>query len=1155
MFYMQETCVFYIVKARSPGKATDSMHGFHQPPLRAKCSPSCTQLRSGKRSVGRLLCNAISFMTILLPVLAVVLSLPAQAQVNSDPLWTLFQNKDGVASNDVWSTLVTEDGVWLGTDIGISRYDGAWTNFVNDAHALSSGEPRTGFVSGWVVELAMGDNGVLWAGTNNGEISRWDGQDWRATFVVDGPLFGLLESKGKVYVATENGLFVYDPATDGGHYEEAIGSLPVLSLYADEDDLWVGTVDGMRLLRDDIWRTLRLPENLDARVVTAIVVDEDDRVWIGTPEGVTWFDPAFSEWLTHMLPIADERGESKTVFALATNDNVVWAASDGGGARKFLARGATVIDLARSGEGGLTTPLIRDIAIAEDGEVWFATPVGPFRFQQQMWLNEYLIGDNVDRYVNNINDMLVSSDGTIWIATGGAGIRSKEPRSNGYFETLYSTASSDIPNNGINTLEEDHAGGIWAGTFRGPTRFDGQAWDTPISISDLPSAVVTDFLPSDFGVWIGTEAGLVHYDLEHKTTESVAPLADTVIESLARDAGGRVWVGTASSGIWIGDGDEWQPLHATTPDGVPIPGVSTGGSARDPAVAHGMWALVPGRGLLYYNGTIWEVINVQDFLPSNIMYRLFTDGVDGSLWIGGEGGVSHFDGTTWGTFTVDQGLQSTAVFAIAAESTGAYWFGGPEGLSRYTPDTSVPWIRISAMDNVEATEEGDWSVAADLPLTVRIEAGDLHTDREALKLFYRLAGDADWLALTDDQIALSFPDAGGVGVELMARDQAFNFSDVTEQRLTVLPPPDLIMLPLLGEVERGVFYALLILGSSALLGFGYVSFEIVQGRMRSIEAVNRGYNPYVSGEPIRREDMFFGRKDLLQRIVDTLHNNSIMIHGERRIGKTTLLYQLSNALREVDDPDFCFVPVYVDLEGTTENEFFHYLIEEIALGVLLIDGVGDGVHNAVSRLRYHSVNHFDYSDRDFNVDLRCLLAELQEWIESVAPVRNLRLILLMDEMDVMSQYDHLVQQQLRRIFMRDFASSLGAVVAGIQISKEWDRVESPWYNLFNEIAVQPFSREQALDLLIEPVRDVYRYDPAALEFVIEHSDGRPFRIQQYALEAVNHMLQQRRRRITLADVEVAHDHIESNFDDLLTQLTPLPQDDILTAVQPIVESA
>ena len=93
---------------------------------------------------------------------------------------------------------------------------------------------------------------------------------------------------------------------------------------------------------------------------------------------------------------------------------------------------------------------------------------------------------------------------------------------------------------------------------------------------------------------------------------------------------------------------------------------------------------------------------------------------------------------------------------------------------------------------------------------------------------------------------------------------------------------------------------------------------------------------------------------------------------------------------------------------------------------------------------------------------------LQQHAQTYYQGRNLRLILLLDEMDVISNYDHLIQQQLRRIFMRDFSATLGAVVAGIQISKEWDRVESPWFNLFNEIALQPFHANRRSSCSLRP---------------------------------------------------------------------------------------
>ena len=104
-------------------------------------------------------------------------------------------------------------------------------------------------------------------------------------------------------------------------------------------------------------------------------------------------------------------------------------------------------------------------------------------------------------------------------------------------------------------------------------------------------------------------------------------------------------------------------------------------------------------------------------------------------------------------------------------------------------------------------------------------------------------------------------------------------------------------------------------------------------------------------------------------------------------------------------------------------------------------------------------------------DLRLIIGHLQEQTD-----KTIRLILLLDEVDVMNDYDQLTQQQLRGIFMEQFAQNLGAVVAGVRISKAWDRPESPWFNLFYEIELAPIGRDDALALLQEPVKGIYRWD-------------------------------------------------------------------------------
>ena len=52
--------------------------------------------------------------------------------------------------------------------------------------------------------------------------------------------------------------------------------------------------------------------------------------------------------------------------------------------------------------------------------------------------------------------------------------------------------------------------------------------------------------------------------------------------------------------------------------------------------------------------------------------------------------------------------------------------------------------------------------------------------------------------------------------------------------------------------------------------------------------------------------MVFGRDPLFKRILNVLHQNSLLLHGERRIGKTTVLFQLELRLHAADDAEYRF---------------------------------------------------------------------------------------------------------------------------------------------------------------------------------------------------------------------------------------------------------
>lgn len=270
--------------------------------------------------------------------------------------------------------------------------------------------------------------------------------------------------------------------------------------------------------------------------------------------------------------------------------------------------------------------------------------------------------------------------------------------------------------------------------------------------------------------------------------------------------------------------------------------------------------------------------------------------------------------------------------------------------------------------------------------------------------------------------------------------------------------------------------------------------------------MTRRFNPYIAGAPVLDREMFFGREQLVERILQTIHNNSLLLYGERRIGKTSLQHHIRRRLLEIDDPQYAFFPVYIDLQGTPESQFFSTLAEDIFHELApLLDGATAG-----SDLPPGSV----YGYRELVHDLRKVIKKLE-----AASDKQVKLVLLIDEVDELNAYDPRVNQRLRSLFMKSFAENLVAVVSGVEIRKQWDKEGSPWYNFFEEIEVTPIERDHAVDLITRPIGGVFKFDDAVVDRIIELTERKPYRVQRLCIALVNRMYEGGRRQITTADVD------------------------------------
>jgi hypothetical protein len=276
-------------------------------------------------------------------------------------------------------------------------------------------------------------------------------------------------------------------------------------------------------------------------------------------------------------------------------------------------------------------------------------------------------------------------------------------------------------------------------------------------------------------------------------------------------------------------------------------------------------------------------------------------------------------------------------------------------------------------------------------------------------------------------------------------------------------------------------------------------------------------NPYTPGLPLRPGSLtFVGRDDVFKFIrqnAATLVRRSILVLvGERRTGKTSILQQLPARLN-----DARYVPVYVDGNGLGIDpgigNFFMTLAEDI-VDALRREGI------SIERITLQDLGDSPqhYFERTFMprvrsaIGDRTLLLTIDEFEELGARVRSGAL-----PDAVFPALRHLMQhgQQLAFIF------------AGTHKIEEM--IGGYWSVLFNVATyrrVSFLSRDAVIRLITEPVRESgMRYDNLALEEILRLTAGHPFFTQLLCNILVNQCNDNERNYVTIQGVRRAQDEL------------------------------
>jgi ligand-binding sensor domain-containing protein/signal transduction histidine kinase len=544
----------------------------------------------------------------------------AAASEDAPITFRAWQREQGLPENYVRALTQTRDGyVWVGSDDGVSRFDGV--------SFFPLGLPE-GFQGGPVRVLFGDSRGALWIGSVGDGLSCWRAGKLSQFKLKDGlpseAISALAEdSAGRIWVGTQSGLAVWQDGRLGPlKGAEIFAGKNITCLFCDrEGTMWVGvTGAGIFSHRGDKFEQLRDPalDNL-LQVPHCLLVDQHGRIWIGAGDAFILCRDG-DQWRHFGIP---RHLATHYICALAEQpDGTVWAGSAGEGLLEFKAGKLVVVNAS----SGLSDNLVESLLVDREGKLWVGTHGGLNRI-----------------YPKKVS-VLGHNEGLDYGAVQG--------------------------------LTEVGPGVIWAAQPNGIYQWDGRMFRRLLLRElDGPSSAML-LSARDLTCWAAGAQGLLHFKTPTAAEDlgEVAALTNLSISALGEGRHNEIWAGTHDGELWFYAGGKWQMqtncpiVHAITAIVSDANGV--------------LWVGTEGDGLYRLEGEAHRRCEKLAGLPSGWIRTLFLD-AQGTLWIGtAGGGLSRLEDGRMDSFTMREGLPDNTISQVLEDDSGNLWLGDNRGIAR-----------------------------------------------------------------------------------------------------------------------------------------------------------------------------------------------------------------------------------------------------------------------------------------------------------------------------------------------------------------------------------------------------------------------------------------------------------------------------------------
>jgi signal transduction histidine kinase/ligand-binding sensor domain-containing protein/DNA-binding response OmpR family regulator len=629
------------------------------------------------------------FKFLLCLLLQALLLLHLAAGAGAPPRTLRFEQlsvEHGLAQETVLAIAQDKQGfIWLGTQAGLTRYDGyrtiTYKSAVSDPHSL---------VDNWVRVLHLDPSGQLWIGTDGG-LDRYDSNS--KTFTHFLPRESAQRGNGNRHVRAL--------ADDG------------------RGGLWVATADGLHHFdpvskRFTSWH--HDPADAGSLVsdhVNALARDAAGRLWVGTAAGLDMLPPGGTRFRHYAVDVSGDSKFNSVVALQVDSSQTLWVGTQGGleqwrllgaepqrrrfGAREGLQPGVSITSLYEDAEANLWAGSLADGLFR-----WLPAEgrMAPYRHQVS---DAHSVADN------QISALFRDRVGTFWVGTWNDGVSRVDMGSGGFARIVH---QADQPNalsdNKIRAIVADGHGKLWLGSSGGLNLYDpisgtGKVWrHDPRQPNSLNDDQVTSLWREKNGnLWIGGPAGVNHLNLASGAIRSLSfvrgdPASDT-IRNIVQDRSGTLWIASRGG------------LHRVDPQTLELRTFR-----HDPSDSSSLSDNVVRPILEDSKGQLWiGTFNGLDLLDrksgkfrhfrrdASDPYSLSHDEVHylyedarGTIWVGTAAGLNKMETMADGSvrfrrYLRKDGIADDAIASILPDDAGNLWMSTNSGLTRLNINTGL----------------------------------------------------------------------------------------------------------------------------------------------------------------------------------------------------------------------------------------------------------------------------------------------------------------------------------------------------------------------------------------------------------------------------------------------------------------------------------